>query len=154
MWTCPKCGEKVDPSFEVCWQCGTSADGVEDPDFVRADDAPAIEDPLYDPIAEPQAAAAAGPTEEIAGASISELVECYQALTLMEAKFLADQLASEGIPAMADTQDLQDSLGSWQGNPRVYCRAADLPRARAWVEEYDRRRKADLDRDDWRRMED
>ena len=23
MWTCPKCGTKVDPSFDVCWACGT-----------------------------------------------------------------------------------------------------------------------------------
>ena len=37
MWTCPKCGTKVDPSFDVCWNCGTLADGVEDPTFVPAD---------------------------------------------------------------------------------------------------------------------
>ena len=41
MWTCPKCGTKVDPSFEVCWSCGTSMDGVEDPGFFTADDAKA-----------------------------------------------------------------------------------------------------------------
>ena len=51
MWTCPKCGAKVDPSFEVCWQCGTTREGVEDPNFVRADETPPIEDPLYDPYA-------------------------------------------------------------------------------------------------------
>ena len=45
MWTCPKCHAKVDPSFEVCWKCGTTPDGVEDPTFVRADDAGPIEDP-------------------------------------------------------------------------------------------------------------
>ena len=37
MWTCPKCDAKVDPSFEVCWRCGTSPEGVEDPGFLRAD---------------------------------------------------------------------------------------------------------------------
>ena len=146
MWTCPKCAATVDPSFEVCWQCGTSAEGVEDPLFVRADDAPPIEDPLYDPIAEPDAAPKAGPADELAGTSASGLVECYQALTLMEAKFLADQLTAQGLPAMSDTQDMQDALGTWDGNPRVYCRAADLPRARAWLAQYEARRQADLDR--------
>ncbi|HUA65470.1 MAG TPA: DUF2007 domain-containing protein [Alphaproteobacteria bacterium] len=22
-WTCPKCGEKLDPQFTSCWKCGT-----------------------------------------------------------------------------------------------------------------------------------
>jgi len=22
-WTCPKCGEKVEPQFTACWNCGT-----------------------------------------------------------------------------------------------------------------------------------
>jgi outer membrane protein assembly factor BamB len=35
MWNCPKCGVKVDPSFDVCWSCGTTKDGIEDPAFVR-----------------------------------------------------------------------------------------------------------------------
>jgi hypothetical protein len=132
MWTCPKCSAKVDPSFEVCWQCGTSPDGDEDPDFVRAEDVPPIEDPRYDPIAEPDAAAPGGTSQ-------AALVECYQAMDLMEAKFLADQLTAQGIAALADTQDFQDALGTWDGNPRVYCRAGDLPRARAWLAEFDRR---------------
>jgi hypothetical protein len=142
MWTCPKCGSKVDPSFDVCWNCGTSREGVEDPSFVSADDAAPIADPLYDPIAEPSAGAEPGAPAGLAGAHEGEVVTCYQALSLMEAKFLANQLNAEGIPAMSDTQDMQDALGTWEGNPRVYCRAEDLPRARVWLEEYDRKRKA------------
>src|ERR1700733_8446507 len=38
MWACSKCGEQVGDDFEVCWSCGTSKDGVEDPTFRRADD--------------------------------------------------------------------------------------------------------------------
>lgn len=146
MWTCPKCAATVDSMFDVCWQCGTSKDGVEDPNFVTADNTPPIEDPPYDTAAEPSAQMAA------AGSSLSgdprgeELVQCYQALSLMEAKFLADQLSAEGIPVMSDTQDFQDALGTWEGNPRVYCRAEDLPRARAWLAQYEQRRKADPDR--------
>jgi hypothetical protein len=143
MWTCPKCGEKVDSSFEVCWQCGTSADGDEDPTFVRADDALPIEDPLYDMIAEPGPPVIDPATINAGVPDESEMAVCYQALTLMEAKFLADQLTAEGIPAMSDTQDLQDALGTWQGNPRVYCHADDLTRARAWLMEYERRRQVE-----------
>jgi hypothetical protein len=35
MWRCGKCGETVESSFDACWNCGTSKDGVEDPAFVR-----------------------------------------------------------------------------------------------------------------------
>lgn len=38
MWHCPKCRERLNDDFEVCWSCGTSKDGVEDPDFRKADD--------------------------------------------------------------------------------------------------------------------
>jgi hypothetical protein len=33
MWTCPKCKIEVEPDFDVCWSCGTSRDGTEDPEF-------------------------------------------------------------------------------------------------------------------------
>ena len=46
MWTCPKCGSQVDPSFDVCWNCGTTPEGVEDPTFVKADEAGASESPV------------------------------------------------------------------------------------------------------------
>ena len=38
MWTCQKCGETVEASFDVCWNCGTSKSGVEDPNFQTADE--------------------------------------------------------------------------------------------------------------------
>ncbi|MFT5469655.1 MAG: putative membrane protein YvbJ [Verrucomicrobiales bacterium] len=25
-WVCPKCGEELEPQFELCWNCGTSSD--------------------------------------------------------------------------------------------------------------------------------
>jgi hypothetical protein len=134
MWTCPKCGTKVDPSFEVCWKCGTSKEGVEDPNFVAADEAAPIVDPAYDPIAEPEPG---GPPIE------GEVVPCYQAFSLIEAKFLADQLNEAGIPAMADARDMQDEFGTMDGNPNVYCREQDLARARAWLEAFEERRKAE-----------
>ncbi len=33
MWECSKCDELIEESFEVCWNCGTSQDGQEDPGF-------------------------------------------------------------------------------------------------------------------------
>ena len=33
IWTCPKCASPVTPEFAVCWNCGTTRDGVEDPTF-------------------------------------------------------------------------------------------------------------------------
>jgi hypothetical protein len=37
MWQCVKCREKLEDSFDICWHCGTSKDGTEDPDFRKAD---------------------------------------------------------------------------------------------------------------------
>ncbi len=35
MWKCVKCNEQLEDTFNVCWSCGTSKDGVEDPEFTR-----------------------------------------------------------------------------------------------------------------------
>jgi hypothetical protein len=136
MWTCPKCASKIDPAFEVCWNCGTSPDGTVDPSFVPADQAGPIEAPPVVPTldAEAEAAPAAELPEPIEG----ELVECYSALDLMEAKFLADQLSEAGIPAVSDTHDMHETLGSMNASPRVWVREEDLPKARAWLETYER----------------
>jgi hypothetical protein len=133
MWTCPKCHAKVDDKFEVCWKCGTSIDGVEDPTFVCADDVPPeeLDAPAIPPLADT-------PPEPL-----SDLVECYLALDIMQARFLADRLTEQGIPAIADTEDMHAELGSMNSGPRVWVRAADLPRARAWLAEYDRQFKAE-----------
>jgi hypothetical protein len=33
MWECCKCHERHEDAFAVCWSCGTSRDGEEDPTF-------------------------------------------------------------------------------------------------------------------------
>jgi hypothetical protein len=38
MWECRKCHERHETSFEVCWNCGTSKEGVEDPTFARTEE--------------------------------------------------------------------------------------------------------------------
>ncbi len=138
MWTCSKCATKVDPSFDVCWNCGTTADGVEDPSFVVADEANPNESPLD--IDMPQGdAPIAQPLNEEAG----ELVEAYSALDLLQAKFLADKLSEQGIPAVSDLHDMHDALGSMSSNPKVWVRAGDLPRARLWLGEFERQNQAE-----------
>src|SRR5262249_49628477 len=37
MWTCSKCGTKVEGDFEICWSCGPSMDGVADLHFLHPD---------------------------------------------------------------------------------------------------------------------
>ena len=38
MWTCPRCGSSVDPSYPSCWSCGTLREGTADPIVARADE--------------------------------------------------------------------------------------------------------------------
>jgi hypothetical protein len=142
MWRCPKCSSKVDDSFEVCWSCGTTPDGVEDPDFVTADEAEPIEDPPADLDDDMD-----DPLDDFAGTPWPELVECFMAANTVEAKFVADQLTAEGIPAIADRQDINMVMGGlqpqmWGYGPKVRVRPKDLPRAQVWLEAYEQRRKS------------
>jgi hypothetical protein len=142
MWRCPKCRNKVDDSFEVCWSCGTTPEGVEDPDFVTADEAEPIEDDPAD-----LEFGKADALEDFAGTPLPELVECYRAASTMEAKFIADRLMERGIPALAARQDINMVMGGlrpelWGYGPTIRIRPEDLPRARAWLEDYERRRKS------------
>jgi hypothetical protein len=43
MWQCRKCGENIEDSFDACWSCGTSRDGVEDPVFGPVVDQPELD---------------------------------------------------------------------------------------------------------------
>lgn len=142
MWTCPKCHSKVDASFEICWSCGTTPDGVEDPLFVTADD----EDPIFDPAAD-LAPDVDDDLEDFAGTPLPELVECYMAKNTIEAKFIADRLVEEGIPALADSHDINMTMGGfqpqlWGYGPKVRVRPDDLARAQVWIAEYEQCRGA------------
>jgi hypothetical protein len=138
MWTCPKCGTKVDSTFEVCWACGTTPEGVEDPTFVPADTPPPAESPL-----DLDTPKGDDPLPELSSPLSGDLVEAYWALDIMQAKFLADQLTDQGIPAVCDMHDMHDALGSMRSGPRVWVREEDLPRAKAWLDVFDRQFKAE-----------
>ena len=124
MWSCPKCRAKVDHSFEICWSCGTSRDGEEDPAFTRADD----DDGSID----------APPWKwehKVANDPDFEVAECYWASNTLEAMFVANQLVTEGIPATADDLELRIVFAGLFGlvpagpyfGPRVRVLAEDLP---------------------------
>ncbi len=141
MWTCPKCESKVDPSFDVCWNCGTAADGEVDPTFVKADDSAPIDEPSLVPDLDVDGQPA--PAGELPEPLQGEMVEAYRAFTVIEAQFLAGQLTDEGIPAVSDTHDLvHEAISSVNSGPRVWVREDDLPRARSWLDAYERNKAA------------
>src|SRR3954453_15240991 len=107
MWTCPGCRSRVDDAFEVCWSCGTTPDGIMDPDFVTADEAAPIEDPPTERDPGPEELL----SDEFVGTPLPGLVECYLARGTIEAKFVADRLMEQGIPALADKQDIPQMWG-------------------------------------------
>src|SRR4029077_6127015 len=118
---------------------------VEDPDFVTADEA--------DPIAEEGITAGTtldDPRPDFAGRPLPALVECYMASNTIEAKFIADQLMEQGIPAIADKIDVNLVMGGfqpqlWGYGPKIRVRQDDLPRAQAWLKAYEQRRKSKKD---------
>jgi hypothetical protein len=145
MWRCPKCRSTVDDSFEVCWSCGTSSDGIEDPDFVTADEAEPVADETL-----PEGIEVDDPLADFAGTPMPDPVECYMAGDAIEAKFIADKLMEQGIPAVADRRNRNFPNGGWRHEmwgygPKVRVRQDDLPKARAWLKAYEQRRKSRTD---------
>jgi hypothetical protein len=142
MWQCPKCRSSVDDSFEVCWSCGTTPDGIEDPNFVTADEGDPIPDEEL-----PEGSDFDDPLADFAGTPMPDLVECYMPSDTIEAKFIADQLLEQGIPAIADKIDVS-LVGSFESGPKVRVRQDDLFRAQGWLKWYEHRRnskQSDLD---------
>lgn len=54
MWTCIKCGERIEDRFDACWKCGTSQDGAPNMDFCRADNLPVESRDTINPISCPR----------------------------------------------------------------------------------------------------
>ena len=69
------------------------------------------------------------------------------ASSTIEAKFIADRLTEQGIPALADKHDINMTMGGfqpqlWGYGPKVRVRREDLPRALNWLKSYAGYRKA------------
>jgi hypothetical protein len=143
MWLCPKCQSRVDDSFEVCWSCGTTPDGTEDPDFITADDA----DPIHDEKVS-EDSDFDDPLADFAGTPLPDLVACYTASDAAEAKFIADELMERGIPAIPDKLNIDSLVGMYGSGAKVRVRKDDLFRAHSWLKGYEHRRhskQCDLD---------
>ena len=140
MWRCPKCQSKVDDSFQVCWSCGTTADGIEDPNFVIADEADPIPDEEI-----PEGTEVDDPFADFAGTPLPDLVACYSANDAAEAKFIADELMEKGIPAIPDKLDIDSLVGMCGSGAKVRVRQDDLFRAHAWLKGYEQRHKTRQD---------
>ena len=97
------------------------SDGIEDPDFVTADEADPIPDEQL-----PEGAELDDPLADFAGTPMPDFVECFMASNTIEAKFVADQLMEQGIPAIADKIDMNLAMGGFQPSygdmdPRSVC---------------------------------
>jgi hypothetical protein len=145
MWCCPKCRKEVDDSFDVCWSCGTTPDGIDDPTFVTADEADRIDDqvakkqPKFD-----------DSSDDFAGVLIPDLVECYTASNTTEAAFIANQLKEQGIRAVADRWDVNAAVGMWnpEYGPKIRVQPEDLYRVQSWLKAYEQRCRSRQDEGD------
>ena len=61
MWSCQECSEMHEDSFDVCWNCGTSREGVRDPTFPCVDDKQGGQEPKASPSQESKRSAVACP---------------------------------------------------------------------------------------------
>jgi len=72
-WTCPRCGQSVPRDFEVCWNCGTSHDGVPNPDFSKEPSSGDNDHPCEEETPE-QAAAANQPARQCPKCGSSKVI--------------------------------------------------------------------------------
>jgi hypothetical protein len=144
MWQCPKCRSKVDDSFNICWSCGTTPDGIEDPDFATADEAEPIPGEVL-----PKVTGYDDPLADFAGTPMPDLVECYMAGDAIEAKFIADELMEQGILAIPDKLDIDSLVGMCGSGAKVRVRHDDVPKAQAWLKAYEQRHKSRQENLDW-----
>ncbi len=134
MWSCPKCRQKVDDQFEVCWKCGTTLDGVEDPEFFAERDG--------------RREAPRGPEAAIAPESLVTLIKCSLP---GEAHAIRVRLESEDIPVFLFdefTVTMDWLLSNAIGGVKVQVPEPYLERARAIlgiVEEEQERAAAEED---------
>jgi hypothetical protein len=102
MWECQKCHERHEDSFEVCWNCGTSKAGVEDPGFRPADqiEPASLEQPASPPVEE-NAYEFSPEQNEVIG-SLATSMRIVGVLSLLSGSFLVLMLAYRGAPALIE----------------------------------------------------
>ncbi|GEM_PF-1517613 len=134
MWTCPKCSKKVDDTFEICWSCGTSIDGVEDPHFLEEGNLG-------------KKAPAEG-EEQVAPESLVTLTKCSLP---GEAHAIRVRLESEGVPVFLFdefTVTMDWLLSNAIGGIKVQVPEPHLERARTILGIVEAEQEAAEDQDD------
>ena len=115
-WTCSKCGETVDAGFLVCWSCGTSIEGVEDPSFVRAN-APAVGDDESEAVTFLN-----DELDELIPGPGPTLPSCLRCQGPLEPGFIADFQQGRGVMKpgewVAGTPQPSFWTGTWTGDRR------------------------------------
>ena len=122
MWTCPKCKIEIEPSFDVCWACGTSRDGESTSGF------------------DPEAEGIMGKdtyTAESEAKKREDLVTLATFWNAPEAHVVRSRLEADGIAAVV-TDELATTT-TWgllndSGGVKVEVPAAQLGRARELME--------------------
>ncbi len=118
MWICPKCQAEVEDGFEICWACGTSADGKEDPDF----------DPEFDGVMDE-----ATYRETAAARQREEFVTVATVWKPAQAHILRSRLEAEGIHVfLADEETITMDwlLSNAIDGVKVQVPSKDVERAR------------------------
>lgn len=130
-WTCLKCCEIVDASYEVCWICGTSREGFEDPTFVTADEA----GPIYDPLRDRRHDDLPDPVEELPEPP-PRLTRVFASQDIVTVRHVVQELQALGIPALAGPYWNVYAQGEC-----VLVRSEDRVRAGEWVERFLKQRQ-------------
>jgi len=139
MWSCPKCSKKIDDAFEICWSCGTSVDGVEDPHFLEEADVRfrAQANPDLPP-----------DDEKTPPESLVTLIKCSLA---GEAHAIRVRLESEGIPVFLFDEfsvTMDWLLSNAIGGVKVQVPEPFLERARAILGIVEREQEEAAERDE------
>jgi hypothetical protein len=123
--------------MDVCWSCGTSASGEEDPRFVSAGNAAPIPlEPILDPDVHPELEPELD--DELPGPP-PEFVLAYET-DESGAQFLTDQLCGQGIRALK-TRDLRPTFGPAVVHVgQILVHPDDFPQAREWLVKFERHR--------------
>lgn len=158
MWRCAECGEEVEPTFDVCWNCGAARDGGRDEKFQHADEwTPSDASPgtELDPVALAKPISREKPAEKFTGEQFiarepvavfafdtqerrakivapDTLVEVVAYATPLEADLIREQLTAADIDSCLGNESVVFWCWIWQNalcGMRVLVRSEDYAAA-------------------------
>jgi hypothetical protein len=136
VWTCARCRSEGEDNFEVCWKCGASRPGYEDPEF----------DPNLDGMVSAEQYSA-----EAAARAHGRFVTLATFWNPVEAHVLVGRLEAAGIRAYvadAETVAMDWLLANAVGGVKVQVAEPDASRAQQVLAEAADRHDADAEDED------